>query len=242
MNGVYCSENNLSTGELIMSDVLTGLIAGGIMTKAKIADLCKGRTPEQKSVIKYFLASDGCLSRNLSDAAYEALVQEKAKAIDFRKKAIEKIGLDESQINEIPPVHFEGYQFDTKKGLAKLGKDREWRSSIYQISWLFFSNTQVYVYQYTFNLDEDGKKEATEEYFYKDITNFSTSSDTVEKGVTEMTGGCLGKKAKFVRKNVETERFALVVPGDKFYCSMNKREDSDSVIQAMKAKLREKKS
>jgi hypothetical protein len=225
-----------------MSDVLVGLIADGVMSKAKIAALCKGRTPEQQSVIKYFLSTGGCFSKGLSDEAYEGIVQKKAKSMDFKQKALDKIGLDESQVNEIPPVHFEGYQFDEKKGYAKLGKDRIWRSSIYQISWLFFSNTQVYVYQYTFNLDEDGKKESTEEYFYKDITNFSTSSDTVEKPVVEVAGGCLGKQSKFIRKNVETERFALVVPGDKFYCSMDKKSDTEGVIQAMKAKLREKKS
>jgi hypothetical protein len=224
-----------------MSDLLTGLIADGVMSKAKIAALCKGRTPEQQSVIKYFLSTGGCFSKGLSDGAYEEIVQQKAKSLDFKQKALDKIGLDESQVNEIPPVHFEGYKFDEKKGYAKLGKDRMWRSSIYQISWLFFSNTQVYVYQYTFNLDEDGKKESTEEYFYKDITNFSTSSDTVEKPVIEMAGGCLGKKPKLVRKNVETEQFALVVPGDKFYCSMDKKSDTEGVIQAMKAKLREKK-
>lgn len=34
-------------------------------------------------------------------------------------------------------------------------------------------------------MDEDSKKESTEEYFYKDITNFSTSSDTVEKEILD---------------------------------------------------------
>jgi hypothetical protein len=221
---------------------ITGLSAAGGVSKAKVAALCKGRSPEQKSVIKYFLSTGGCFSKGLSDDAYEGIGQQKAKSMDFKQKALDKIGLDESQVNEIPPVHFEGYEFDEEKGYAKLGKDRIWRSSIYQISWLFFSNTQVYVYQYTFNLDEDGKKESTEEYFYKDITNFSTSSDTIEKPVIEMVGGCLGKKPKLIRKNVETERFALVVPGDKFYCSMDKKTDTEGVIQAMKAKLREKKS
>lgn len=121
----------------------------------------------------------------------------------------------------------------------KWGKDRKWRSSAYQISWIFFSDTQVYVYQYTFNMDEDGKKESTEEYFYKDITNFSTSSDTVEKEVLEKVS-CKGE-ATYTRKNVDSNRFAMVVPGDKFYCSMEQSDYTERAIQGMKAKLREKK-
>ena len=221
--------------------MVTGAALDAAAKQAEMQQALRGRTPEQQSVIKYFYGAGGCLSKGLTDEQYEALVLAKAKSIDFRNKALDKIGLDESEVNEIEPVHFEGYWFDDKRTYAKYGKDHKWRSSAYQVSWLFFSSTQVYVYQYTFNMDEDGKKETTEEYFYKDITNFSTSSDTVEKEVAETTGGCLGSKTTYYRKNVDTNRFALVVPGDKFYCSMDQSEYIERAIQGMKAKLREKK-
>lgn len=208
-------------------------------TKKDIQRLCKGRTAEQQQVIKYFLGSGGCLSSGMTDEQYHAAVMAKANSMDFKQKALNKIGLDESQVNEIEPVHFEGYYFDERKTYAKPGRDRIWRSSAYQISWLFFSSTQVYVYQYTFNMDEDGKKETTEEYFYRDITNFSTSSDTVEKEVLEKVN-CNGE-ATYSRRNVDSNRFALVVPGDKFYCSMEQSDYTERAIQGMKAKLREKK-
>ncbi len=89
-------------------------------------------------------------------------------------------------------------------------------------------------------MDEDGKKESTEEYFYKDITNFSTSSDTIEKEVLDKIN-CKGE-AVYTRKNVDSNRFAIVVPGDKFYCSMEQSDYTERAIQGMKAKLREKKS
>ncbi len=209
-------------------------------TKKDIARLCKGRTEEQKNVIRYFLGGGGCLKRTLKDEEYDSLVQAKAKSIDFKQRALNKIGLDESQVGEIEPVHFEGYYFDDAKTYAKWGRDRTWRSSAYQVSWIFFSSTQVYVYQYTFNMDEDGKKEATEEYFYKDITNFSTSSDTVEKEILDKIN-CNGEMT-YVRKQVDSNRFALVVPGDKFYCSMEQSDYTERAIQGMKAKLREKKN
>ncbi len=213
------------------------------MDKSEMNQRMKGRTPEQKKVIKYFYGEGGCLSfisPGLKDEDYDAMVMARVKSMDFRQKALNKIGLEESQVSEIEPVHFEGYMFDEKKTLAKWGKDKVWRSSAYQVSWLFFSSAQIYVYQYTFNMDEEGKKEATEEYFYKDITNFSTSSDTVEKWVLDKLS-CQGE-ASYARKNVDTNRFAIIVPGDKFYCSMDQNDYTERAIQGMKAKLREKKS
>lgn len=101
---------------------------------------------------------------------------------------------------------------------------------------MFFSATQVYLYQNTFNMDEDGKKESTEEYFYKDITNFSTSSDTVETPFYDKETG------KDILKNVDSNRFAITVPGDKFYCSLEQNEYTENAIRGMKSMLREKKN
>jgi len=202
----------------------------------------KGRTPEQKKVIKYFYGAGGCLTLftpGLKDEDYDAMVKDRVKSMNFKQKALSKIGLDESQVSEIEPVHFEGYWFDEKKTLALWGKDKLWRSSAYQVTWIFFSSSQIYVYQYTLNMDEDGKKESTEEYFYKDITNFSTTSDTVEKLVLDKVS-CKGD-ATYTRKNVDANRFAIVVPGDKFLCSMDQNDYTERAIQGMKAKLREKK-
>lgn len=205
-----------------------------------VRKLCKNRTPEQKKVIRYFCNPDGCLSRRMSDEEYEGMVNAVFNSMDFKKKALNKIGLDESEVNEIDPVSFRGPLFG-KNAYARLAKGQKgcfgkYYSSAYQISWLFFSSTQVYVYQYTFNMDEEGKKETTEEYFYRDITNFSTSTDTVETPMYDH------KKKKDIIVNVDSNRFALTVPGDKFYCSMGQNDETEKCIQGMKAKLREKKS
>ena len=202
---------------------------------ADVRTRCENRSQEQKDVIRYFLVS-GCFKKTMTDEQYSELVKSTVRKINFKQKALDKIGLDESELREIDPVTFEGYVFDDKKAFKKRGKDDLWRSSCYQVTWLFFSSTQVYMYQNTLNLDEDGKKEKTEEYFYKDITNFSTSTDTVE--VTYWSA----KANKNLIENVNSNRFALTVPGEKFYCSMEQNEQTERAIQAMKAKLREKKN
>ena len=223
-----------------MGFIIVLLIVGAILyfklssDSKEVKERCKGRTDTQKNVIRYFM-NTGCLQKKMKDSEYDALVQERIASLNAKDKALEKIGLDEDQVSEIDPVNFGGYYFDGKRTYSKRGEDGQWRSSAYQISWLFFSSTQVYLYQYTFNMDEDGKQIRTEEYFYKDITNFSTSSDTIE------TPHWDPKQKKMVLENVDSNRFRLVVPGDSFYCSMEQNEYTERAIQAMKAKLREKK-
>jgi hypothetical protein len=236
-----------------MATTLQHVVNG--LTEPSLNILLKGRTDEQQKVIKYFKKPVGCFSKNITDEEYDALVQRKVESMGFKQKALDKIGLDETQVNEIEPVHFENYygvglNRETNKDRywptylwVKRGIDGKLRTNAYQVSWLFFSNKQVYVYQFTLNLNEDGKNERTEEYFYKDITNFSTTSDSAEQEEIIQTKGCLGIGAKTTieRKNLDTDRFALIVPGDKFFCELVKNDYSESRIQAMKAKLREKK-
>lgn len=200
-----------------------------------VKERIKGRTDSQKAVIRYFCNEPACLAKSpISDAEYDEMVAQVINSYNFKQKALDKIGMDEDELKEIEPVHFEGYQFED--AFAKQGKDNKWRSSKYQLSWLFFSTNQLFLYQYTFNMDEDGKKEATEEYFYKDITNFSTSSDTVETSVYN------AKTDKDELVNVNSNRFAITVPGDKFYCSLEQSDYTEQSIRGMKSLLRDKKN
>lgn len=195
--------------------------------KAALKAECDGKSKEQKQVIEYFCKEEGCLSKNITDDTYLQMVQQKRDSLNLKAKALGKIGLDEEEISEIPPAMFEGFVF--KNAYAKKRANGRWVSSAYQVSWVFFSATQVYIYRYTFNMDEDKKSENTDEFFYKDVTSFSTSSETE-------VAHSLGEKFE-----VETNKFCMVVPGDKLYISMDGVADSESIIQAMKQKLREKK-
>jgi hypothetical protein len=199
----------------------------------------QGRNPEQQKVINYFTAPEGCFSKNISDEEYDQLVNAKVDSLNIRQKAFDKTGVDESQVAEIPPVEFRHWHIGDKT-LQKRGKDGKFRSSAYQVTWLLFSDNQVYVYQYTLNMNEDGKKERTEEYFYKDITNFSTLSESEERE-SWGEGGCLINSPTVTRKTIDHDVFYLIVPGDKFGCDMVNNEEAEGRIRAMKAKLREKK-
>lgn len=199
----------------------------GYATKDQLKVLCKGKTDAQKKTIEYFCKQPGCMSKIISDSEYLQLVEAKKKQLDLRKKALQKIGLDESEVSEIKPAMFEGFYF--KNAYAKQVGDR-YVSSSYQVAWLFFSSTQVYIFRCTFNMDDDKRTESTDEFFYKDVTSFSTSSETEE---SKAVGGN--------KIEVTSNKFCMVVPGDKLYVAMDGVADSEAIIQAMKQKLREKK-
>jgi type II secretory pathway component PulC len=103
----------------------------------------------------------------------------------------------------------------------------------------------VYVYRFQHFLDRDKKKEQTEEYFYKDIVGLSTSSkESKTKSVISFKKkGCGGKQTNISKNEVvEQTKFCIKVPGDQLYVSMKGTSENDNVVQAMKAKLREKKN
>jgi hypothetical protein len=197
---------------------------------AKLAKrLGNGKTLEQAKVIRYFVQQEGCMKKNMSDDEYSRMVQAKRDTLNLKSRALSKIGLDEDQVSEISPAMFEGFVY--QNAYAKKRANGQWVSSSYQVSWVFFSSDQVYLYSYTFNMDDDNKKERTDEFFYRDVTSFSTSSET------EKAKGNSGQQIE-----VETNKFAMVVPGDKLYMSMDGVTDADRIIQGMKQKLREKKT
>lgn|GEM_PF-1480376 len=185
------------------------------------------------------------------EAEFDEIVSKQRQQLNTYQAALNKIGLDEDQLKEIAPVSFEGFQDDVWKvggnevvGFNKVGKDQKFRSGKYAITHMFFSATQVYMYQYSFNFYNNEKKERTEEYFYQDITNFSTLSESINTYMFMGSGsGCTGAKANANATKMTTtniQRFALIVPGDRFSCDT--QMDIEQSVQGMKAKLREKKN
>lgn len=61
--------------------------------------------------------------------------------MNLKQKALSKIGLDE-EVSEISSAMFEGFVY--KNAYAKQNASGKRGSSAYQVSWIFFSSTQVY--------------------------------------------------------------------------------------------------
>lgn len=213
----------------------------GDTKRAKMICKKNNANADQAQVIHYFCDARGCLSKGIPDAEFDANKERQIAALNLRNKALGKLGLDEDQVKEVDPIMIIGPDYDNST-YKMIGLDGVYRYSAYQITYIFCSANQVYVYQYTINLDINTKRERAEEYFYKDITNFTTVDDNKTITFDAIKGGCLGKTTQLDPKSVSISEFKIAVSGDAFLCSMIPNDETEGKIQALKAKLREKKN
>jgi hypothetical protein len=174
--------------------------------------------------------------RFVSDAEYDALVQSVVARLDPYQRGLQKLGLNESDVQEIKPLSFANFKYilfhDADSFFWKYGADGIFRSSVYEVTEIYFSGSQLFSYQLTLSMDWEKHDEQTREYHYKDITSLGTS--TVQEDVIEN-----GKKTYKIVENI----FKITVPEDSFSVSLcNKpNEEEENSIQAMKAMIRAKK-
>jgi hypothetical protein len=193
----------------------------------------RGKTEDQKKIIKYFIAQ-GFFAWlfKISDQAFDNILARKVQSYNILDMALSKLGVDVDEVQEINPIFLDGYLIDAHH--SKIGADDVYRSSEYQLSCVLCSSTQIYLYSFAFDLTSSNTSEFTKEFFYKDITSITTETNIIE---VAQTSGCLGLGLE--RKAVDRLRFQVVVPNDIFNCSI--RREHEPSIQGMKAKLREKK-
>ena len=107
--------------------------------------------------------------------------------------------------------------------LVKIGNDGKLRTSKYDGTVLFFSDTHVHAYQIIQDMLSCTETECTREFSYKDIMSFYAARKMPFKGGNRI------------------DTFILKVPNDEFYCSMDNVESVDRIINAMRQKMREQK-
>ena len=191
-----------------------------------VRSVSAGKTPDQIKTIRYFVDT---MFGKFTDPEYEQYVNSIVLRESSKETAMNKLGIDEDQVNEIEPLMMEGYDFNDNTYSKRVGND--WVSSAYQLTWLFFSAEQLYIYTRHFYMDETREDEDTQEYFYKDITAFKTGSKTVDQF----------DKLTNARSTVNTETFSIVVPGDTVDVALRNSHSLNDRIQGMKQLLREKK-
>lgn len=207
--------------------------------KAEMKAALAGKTAEQKKVVKYFYGSGGCLSKSITDEEYAALVDARKGGLDFKAMALQKLSLEESQVQELAPVCFEGFDFDGGV-LVRKGRDGVWRSDRYQVAWLFFSADRVYMWRYGFGMTDDAADEAVRECAFQDVSNFSVVPGDAEREVVDQVTS--SGKVSYKHVTVDNTRFALIASGDRFTCALTMDDKAEEAIRSMKLKLREKKT
>lgn len=112
-----------------------------------------------------------------------------------------------------------------------------YRTEYQEITWLYFGTDQLYLYKVKLSLiDPSSKREESQEFFYKDIVSVSVAQETVDlksQGVGED-----GEQPK----QIDSEKFCLVVPGDKLSFAYTPTDYTVGRVNAMKAMIRDKKT
>lgn len=214
-----------------------------------------GKTQEQKKIIDFFMSGvEGCLNggsifSSMKIEEYEGMISNRLSQMNLKEKAIEKIGLDESEISEISPVVLSGYIWedfdhdDWDDIVLIQTKNERVVSSRYSVSWLFFSQKQMYCYTYTFDMISDRIWEESMEFFYQDITCLKINNSLVQKieDKNQMGCGCLktGKKAESYSYYVD--ELEIVVPGRSFSFAMRNNSKLAKSLLAARNMVREKK-
>lgn len=162
----------------------------------------------------------------ISDEAYDKGVA--SNIHDMKKRALNKLGLDESEVQEIEPITIDGYRYSGASRFKK-GKDNLWRTNKYEVAMLFFAANEVHCYKYSFSTTEDQHTESTDVYFYQDIVTVSTASEEASiPGQTE--------KANY-------EAFVLrTAGGNALDVAIRDYDNAQRSINAMRQLLRQKKA
>ena len=113
-------------------------------------------------------------------------------------------------------------------------------SPLYSITWIFFSSSQMYTYQYIFDTTSDNTWEYTNDFFYSDITCFSTTHRVKEKIDIKPGKGCIPKET-ITKSHYVEDQLEITVPGTNYWISLRDSETIAQSIQAAKAMIREKK-
>ena len=215
--------------------------------------LKRGKSPDQCKCIDFFIAPDvkkkkGCLKpKDWTIDDYCAHVQRVIDSMNLKQRAIEKIGLDESQISEIPPIYLasfargDGLYIKTSEDFTKYVTNK------FSVTWIFFSSTQLYTYTYVLDTTSDNSVEYTRDFFYSDITCIRTEHEVEEviNAVKQKGCGCLAmlkkKEQKYVHNNRHWDTLQITVPSDAYSFCCRTTATLEQSIQAAKAMIREKK-
>ena len=166
----------------------------------------------------------------MTDEEYEKMVEEKISSMNIGQLSLVKLGLDEEQVKEIQPIIFRDKVITDESLKVRNDENYSVHSSTQHVTYLYFTDEQLFVYKIQFDMCCNMQNEWTDEFFYKDIcdVSLSESRNVLAYGNTKFEYSTVA--FKIIATNSE---IGFVLEGDKL------RMDS---IQAMKQKIREKKA
>lgn len=172
--------------------------------------------------------------KNTWDSKYDTFLQAKLDAMDIKQTAMHKLGITDEQVDELKPFFIRGNILNGAKDWFRIDANGVVRADHNEITWLFFSKDQLYLYNIKFRLTSQGKAEITQEMFYKDIVSISTVTDHLVIDKKNCVDGS-------VINPIGVVKLKICVPGDKMSFVFTRKSEISDSLQLVKNKIREKK-
>ena len=242
-----CDPSAKKTSELLRYISIALAAVGGIITVINIFTgkkgfiifgiLCLiaaiGCVIASKSFFKKFensIKSSLAPEKLLSHDEYEGLVAKKIEEMNVVQLGLNRLGLDESQVEEVKPIILKDralidtslHVFDSEKGVI--------HSSTQHVTLLYFTNEELFVYKIEFDMCCNKQQEWTSEFFYEDICDITTN---IDKNILE-----LGSE----KLEYSTVSFNVIASNSSIGFSVDGDNPNVSSINGMKQKIRDRKN
>lgn len=172
---------------------------------------------------------------------YEKLLKQTIEKLDAKRRGMERIGImpekDENGKDMwiVEPFCIKGKNYD---GYYRTSGNGEYRTDGHEITWFYFDEAQVYIYNVKFKLTDPSKlKESEQQFIYKDITTVTAA--TASTFLKASNNADTKKDAK--DETIDAEVFTLSVYGEKFTYSFTTTPEVHNSINGMKSLIRQKK-
>ncbi len=166
----------------------------------------------------------------MTDAEYEELVAKRIEAMNIGQVSLDKLGLDPDQVKEIQPIILKDKVIKDHSFRVKNKENGSLHSSTQHVTYLYFTDEQLFVYKIVFDMCCNMQEEWASEFFYKDICDVSSYTTKNVLAIDDF---------KF---EYSTVSFEIIASNSKIGFDVDGDNENVGSIQAMKQKIRERKA
>ncbi len=211
---------------IIASEIAVSVI-GGVSIVAAI--ICKSVSNNLMEQFKRSIKISYAPNKVMTDEEYEKLVDEKIESMNIEQMGLDRLGIDPEQIKEIRPIVLRNKVINDYSLRVKNYQDNTIHSSTQHVTYLYFTDEQLFVYKIVFDMCCNMQDEWAKEFFYKDICDISTHTQRNVLNDGEM---------KF---EYSTVSFDIIVTNSEIGFVLDGDNENINSLMAMKQKIREKK-
>ncbi len=166
----------------------------------------------------------------ISHEEYEELVAKKVASLNLPSLSLDKLGVDDSQVGEVRPIILRDKSHTDISMTVFNRDDHSIHSSTQHVTVIYFTNDQLFVYKIRFDMCCNVQTEWTSEFFYQDICDISTKTDTNVLVLED------------IKVEYSTVSFDIIASNSSIGFEMVGSDENLASIRGMQQKIRDKKN